>query len=289
VGTVGIAPTILNMVGVDGGKYGMSGGSLIPDMTGAPCDPEREIVSEIRYGRLRPPNVRALIGNRYKLMQNVNTGSYRLYDIEKDPRERRNLARKKPERLKEMKQRLLSWIEVYSNKELVSIIKDLTFDELPDHAEPVSARFANGMELVGIDFGEREVSRNVIPPLQVFMRTDRRIAEDCWIDFYLFDEDDEVRFHSSHPPVNGTFPVLRWPRGRIVNDTFVFELKRKQMKGGKLGVGTYYSRVGVSCDEVPVNAVSGTTDGEGRVPTGEFRVMRAKPPKRISKGEYDGN
>ncbi|MCP4604837.1 MAG: sulfatase-like hydrolase/transferase [Proteobacteria bacterium] len=270
-GHIDLPPTMLNLMGIDGGKYGMSGASAIPDMTGAPCPSDRQIVMEIRYGPRSAPNVRGLVGHEWKLVQNVHLGTYRLYNILKDPGELRNLARRNRSKFREMKKQLLSWTEVYSNRELVDIIKQLTFDRLPDGAEHANGKFENGMEVVGMDFGDRQISVNLRPNLQLYMRTKKRVDARCKAVFSFVDNDGETRVESWHRFLHGTLPVKRWPLGRVVKDGFVFRIARGKLKPGKYG-----ARMGLKCDKKRIPAVSGNIDENGRVRLGEFQVIRDK-------------
>ncbi|MCK9462073.1 MAG: sulfatase [Proteobacteria bacterium] len=274
VGHVDLAPTILNLVGIDGGKYGMSGASLLPELDGAACPKDREIVLEMRYGRLSAPNLTALVGDKYKLEMNNSLRSFRFTDLEADPDERKNSRSQHPEEYRAMRERLLAWTEVYGNRELADIVARLTSDAPPAGAERVDAEFENGLELVAIDFGERRVSSDESPDLQFYLRTSERIRAECRIEFFLVDGDGDVRFKSSHPPVAGTFPLRLWPLGRIVNDGYGFEFRTKQMKGGRVGTGEYDARVGIECDGEEVRAVAGDVDRRGRVRVGKFRVAK---------------
>jgi arylsulfatase A-like enzyme len=271
-GHIDLAPTILNLVGIDGGKYGMSGATLLPELSGAACDEDREIVLEMRYGRLTAPSVTALLGYRYKLVMNNTLRTFQIFDLEKDPDELRNVAGREKERLEAMKSRLLAWNEVYANREIAEIISRLTSASPPASAERVDAVFENGVELVAIDFGERRVSMDVSPDLQLFMRTSKRVRDDCDVLFFLDDDDGDVRFESKHPFINGTFPVRQWPLGRVVNDGFAVEIRSKQMRNGKLTNGEYEARIGLECDGAEIPAVKGDVDGDGRVRVGRFRV-----------------
>jgi arylsulfatase A-like enzyme len=281
-GHVDLAPTILNLVGIDGGKYGMSGATLMPDLTGAPCPKDREIVLEMRYGRLSAPSLTALVGVRYKLEMNNSLRTFRFTDLEADPEELRSDAAAHPEQFEGMKRRLLAWNEIYGNRELADIVSRVTSKSPPAAAERVDAEFDNGVELVAIDFGARRVSMDDSPDLQLYLRTRERVRDDCEIRFFLVDGEGRDRFESSHPPVTGAFPLRRWPLGRIVDDGYGFELRSKLMKRGRLGAGEYGARIGIVCDGREVPAVRGDVDGRGRVRVGKFRVE-----KREKGGEAD--
>jgi arylsulfatase A-like enzyme len=110
VRTIDIAPTILDLLGLEPHPR-MSGKSLLPLAKGQTEPDERVVVSEGRGSR-------AIMHGKYRLI--TRTGDARitiqgnetreseveLYDLESDPGERHDLAKKKPEVVAEMKARL---------------------------------------------------------------------------------------------------------------------------------------------------------------------------------------
>jgi hypothetical protein len=280
MGHVDLPPTILNLIGIDGGKYGMSGSSLVPDMLRSKCSSDREMVMEIRYGRLTAPNLRALIGKRWKLVTNIHKGTYQLYDLENDPNENKNVSSQYPEKYKEMKDRLLAWTDVYANREQVEIMRQLVSDDPPAGAEKVFAGFENGIDLVAVDFGKRLIVGEQDPDYQLYFRARKRERGACKIHFFLVDEDGNKRFETKHPPVAGTFPFARWPIGKTVNDGFCLEIFGSLTKGGKLLDGRYGARVGISCDGDTVRAVGGDFDSEGRASVGFIDMIKRGKKKK---------
>jgi hypothetical protein len=265
-----IAPTLLNLIGVDGKDHGMSGGTLVPEMTGVPCDREREIVVEMRYGPRSAPNKRALIGRRWKLRMNVKTGTFRLYDLERDPRERRNVAKKYPKKVAEMKRRLLAWSDIYANRELLEIRKENVTSELPPSAERWDIRFANGMEVVGVDLGEREVSRDAPLDAVYYLRTPERVRESCVIAHSIVNDGGKTLIKEAHPPIAGTFPVRQWPLDAIVIDGFALEVRKGSVHGD------LELRLSLECDGEEVPVERGEVDERGRALLGSLDVKRVK-------------
>jgi arylsulfatase A-like enzyme len=275
VGHIDLPLTVLNLFGIDGGDYGMSGETLIPDMTGLPCDPDREIGMEIRYGRLNAANHKAIVGNRWKLMLNVKNGTYKLFDLANDPGEKHNLVSDNPVKFEEMKRRLHDWAEVQVNAEHADILKRLTMDELPAKAERLDAAFKNGLELVGMDFGSRSTNYFDLANLQLFLRTPRRLKQECMIIFDIVDDAGETRHTTKHPPVKGLLPLKRWPLGKIVTDSFVYQLARSRIRSKVLEFRAYDIRLSLKCDGKKVPVERGDTDDKGRVKAGQIEMKRA--------------
>jgi hypothetical protein len=224
----------------------------------------------MRYGARSAPNLRALVGTRWKLTLNVKTGTYRLYDLENDPGEKRNVARSNKKIYREMRKRLTAWSDIYANREIAEIRKQVVVEELPQEAERTDIRFANGIELVAVDFGERLVNRDTPLDVKFYLRTSERLRGECRIYHYLVDDEDEVVHKEGHAPITGTFPLKYWPLDQIVVDGFALETRSGKIRG-QLDV-----RVNLRCDKEWVSATTGEIDGNGRASIGGLRVTPRK-------------
>ena len=108
VGLVDLAPTLLDLAGfVPPGMPQMDGVSLAPILRGEePAKVDNgEAYSVMLADRSVSRTIRALVAGRYKLIEEEGR-SPELYNLLRDKKEKRNLAKEKPEILREMQERM---------------------------------------------------------------------------------------------------------------------------------------------------------------------------------------
>jgi arylsulfatase A-like enzyme len=110
---IDLAPTILELAGVPV-PPGLHGRSLVPELFGAEPDVREPILIELAEDSHNPPR-RALIQGSLKLIE-FEHGKYELYDLDRDPEEKQDLAKSHPTELADMKRRLA---ERYSTLQVV--------------------------------------------------------------------------------------------------------------------------------------------------------------------------
>ncbi len=108
VGLVDLAPTLLELAGYEApGMPAMDGLSLAPELFGLRKDAlgMGEAYSVMITDRSVLEDQAALISGRYKLVERPGS-SYRLFDMNKDPKEQKDIKEEAPELLRSMKARL---------------------------------------------------------------------------------------------------------------------------------------------------------------------------------------
>lgn len=102
VGNLAVAPTILDALGIDPSQRGFAATSLLPLIKDPTAEVEPVVAS---WGALR-----AIRLGKHKLIQDLATGAYELYDIETDPAEQHDIATQAPEVAQQLRRALSNWL-----------------------------------------------------------------------------------------------------------------------------------------------------------------------------------
>ncbi len=270
---VDVAPTILNLVGIDGGRHGMTASTLVPHLLDS-CDSDREITAEIG-------DYRVLVGPRYKMIYRTKSQTYQLYDIVADPREAQDISAERPEVIEQMKERLFAWEEYRASKQIVKALDDSVVDQVPASAQPLNVKFENGIEMVAIDMGDRRITIDEPLRIALYLRTTERVQQTCRVKVVLnLDRKRaKIRGVGSHEPVGSSLPFIYFPVNRIVED--VFHLAWKGQEGRMKG------SLALQCEGKHIEALPGPNVWKrGWVSIGEIEVSK-KPGVALSPPSID--
>ena len=130
---IDIMPTILDMLGMPPFE-GLQGYSLLPSIEGKPANNSRPVFCETILGgfqstkEMEEIRLRCVRTKEWKLIYTntpasdvsrggLNEGKYELYNLSSDPKEERNVFENHPDVVKELKKKLLQWIETTTSKE----------------------------------------------------------------------------------------------------------------------------------------------------------------------------
>jgi arylsulfatase A-like enzyme len=97
---VDLAPTVLDLAGI-ADDTGARGTSLVPELFGAEGFPRPVLIDQPR-NPYYPPR-RAFIDGRHKLHHAVDSNTYRLFDLDRDPKETNDLADGEPDLFKKVR------------------------------------------------------------------------------------------------------------------------------------------------------------------------------------------
>lgn len=155
VSNLDVVPTIAALCGIDVGSAAFEGRSLVPGIFYGETDPERVVFAETNY----PVPIRAAVSATWKLVFNMKSNFYELYDLVKDPMEKVNVASSAPADLARMKQIMDAWLErvVFSrdvNMNQVALRMQkvlLPGPPSPTHATPGLSLDKGAIEVLGYD------------------------------------------------------------------------------------------------------------------------------------------
>ncbi len=265
---IDVTPTLLDLARIDRGREQLSGASLVPELLGME-DAGREIVTEVRY----PSAMRALVGPRYKLTENMRTGTVALYDLSQDPGEIRDVASDHAAIAQRMRSKLKAWHAHFAGVEMEKALADVLVDRLPREADRLDIRFANGIELVGVDLGKRlATADDTNLRTRFFLRATRNIQSDCRVrvQFYLKGRPGALKGCGEHVPGGGLVPFTLFPRNALVEDTITLRYKG--------GTGDAEGRLAIVCNRRAVRPRAGPNVlRDGRVDIGKVRIQRDSP------------
>jgi arylsulfatase len=97
-----LVPTLLDLLGLPVPGQGFEGRSLLPRLNGAPPG------GELAFTMIN--NRRAVADNRYKLLADLRSGSWQLFDLQSDPAERRDVKETTREPFDRLRRELRAWL-----------------------------------------------------------------------------------------------------------------------------------------------------------------------------------
>lgn len=246
---IDVAPTITNLFGIDGGAHGFSGATLLADLEEGGCDPDREAVAELRFEPTH--ELRALIGRRYKLVQNMTAGTFHLYDLVADPGEHADVRAENAAVFERMKARLLQWTEHVAGEEFATRLAQATVRRLPRRVTRYGTRFGKAIELVGVDLGNRVMTEETAVRVHLYWRVDRTPPRDCQVYLrFMEGRGSRLVIGRKQVPFNDVIPFERFPHDRILVDVTGAAYRGRRSQDLRV-------RVGVECGGTALPAVGG--------------------------------
>jgi arylsulfatase A-like enzyme len=107
VSNLDVVPTLAELAGIDVKDLSFEGRSDVPAIFYGKEDRDRIVFAETNI----PQPQRAAISEKFKLIYYMTTNIYELFDLEKDPGEKENIAAKNHEAMQAMKAALDAWLE----------------------------------------------------------------------------------------------------------------------------------------------------------------------------------
>ncbi len=141
VSLVDLAPTLLELAGVDPSGRGFEGRSLVPLLSGL-APPPAHVFLEVDYEGaeegapgLATTRKKAVVAGSFKLIRDDRTGAIELYDLENDPDERTDLVSRDPSRAAELSSVLERHLAELTAGARIAEERSFTDEELDDLRE----------------------------------------------------------------------------------------------------------------------------------------------------------
>jgi arylsulfatase A-like enzyme len=215
-----IFPTIADMAGIDISDLAIEGESLVPQIFYGRDANERIIFAETNF----PDPLRAVISSRYKLIFNLKANYYELYDLVKDPWEKKNIYAQDKADGARMKGVLDEWLDrVYYARDPMSQAQRVRMEQFllaaapkPQHAAPAQTA---DLQVVGWDGSTGPVPPGkdvvftvfltVVKPTPIAYRIEADLGTGALVS-------RQVRT----PAGDGIFPTSKWKPGEYVKEGF---------------------------------------------------------------------
>ena len=219
VSPLDVLPTIADLAGIDVGDLALEGESLVPQLFYHRDARYRTVYSETNW----PEPLRAAISDDYKLIVNLKTNVYQLYDLKADPWEKKNVYGRDAKGSAKMKERLDAWLDrVFYSRDAASQAQQnrakFLLDRPPAPEHPVDAAWAGAIRLLGWDGGAAALKPGGDLAVTVYLRSEAATSAHYKLELQVVGAAGQVLRHEKAPG-DGTFPTARWRPGDLVKDT----------------------------------------------------------------------
>jgi hypothetical protein len=181
------------------------------------------LYEEITPDGLLPFQQKALYAPPWKVLWDVQRGTWELFDLAHDPHEIRNLFDDQPDTAQAMRARLLGWVEgAGTGRRVDDIINAARLPSEPAMQVPMHVRFGNVAELLGYDALTPSVPIGGVVRLNLYLRVLSRTDVPLWLSVNFQPEDGGdsgwPHFNAIHYPIGGRYPTTQWIPGEILRD-----------------------------------------------------------------------
>jgi arylsulfatase A-like enzyme len=228
VSPLDIMPTLAELASIDISDLSIEGRSLVPELFYGRDSKERVVFAETNW----PDPLRAAVSRGYKIILNLKSNTYQLFDLRNDPREQNDVWTKETAAGKWMKDVLDEWLDrVYFSRDGTSQAQQQRSTVLlrtaPKPETHVDALAGRAIEVLGwdVDGGPHVPGGDVA--LTVYFHT-ASVTDQSWrIEVSL----DGTQSKQVKLPADGTFPTNRWRAGEYERETFRLHIP-PEVRGG---------------------------------------------------------
>jgi arylsulfatase A-like enzyme len=238
VGNIDIAATLLHAAGL--AEPGLPGRSLL-DYAGGLRDDQRYIFSEKTFGGSKGLGGRihkSATGKRWKYIYQFTEGREQLFDLDKDPREKSDVATQHRQMATKLRALLLDFMEQTSMALYEERVSPFVLDKLPAEVPACKATFGGGsLKCVGVRHAlKRDGRRGQVLQVELFLKVVKKLPKDYRLQLVLRDPKGRVITKKVAWPLGGLLPSSRWTPGKVYLERFELPLKA----GAKGPVGSLW-------------------------------------------------
>ncbi|MBI4508353.1 MAG: sulfatase-like hydrolase/transferase [Deltaproteobacteria bacterium] len=244
VSPMDIFPTMAELAGIDISDLSLEGESLIPQLFYGRDAKHRTVFAETNW----PDPLRAAVTHDYKLVFNLKTNIYQLFDLRSDPWEKKNLWGKDGPGTQRMKDVLNEWLDrVYFSRDPANQAQEARAKVLmtgrPKPQQPADATLVPSIRLIGWDTAVPEINAGNELQLTVYLEalkpTETIFKLEASASPIPFDAPLVKRMMAGNPgsvrqeknPADGTFPTTRWKAGDFIKETFTLRVPKEWQPG----------------------------------------------------------
>ena len=248
VSPLDILPTVTDLAGGDSSKLDLEGESLVPQLFYGKDLVDRVVFAETNYNS----TLRAAVTEKFKLIYKLEANLYELYDLERDPWEKKNIRSANTTAFQEMKGYLDDWLErVYYDRDADSNQVMYKLRDVLVTGEPTPI---NRVEGLSFDDGRISVTGwHTTKPavavgdqiqVTVYLSVNDRPSDDFRLQIAGWWDGAQPRSVGEvHSPLrlagNGLFPTSRWRKGDVIRERFKLTVPQrwKLAKPDTMGLG----------------------------------------------------
>jgi arylsulfatase A-like enzyme len=221
-----LTPTVLNLVGAPVPDP-MPARSLVPFFASdAEPDPDRLLFAEVVPDGLYSFDIKMIRRGQEKLHWWVQDGTYQLFDLERDPRERHDQSDARRDDALELLGLLQAWVAETNRPEnrTDAFVDEHRLRAAPDPmTHPLDLRFPGLFTVLGCDLPQRELHPGETVDLTCYYRVDSETELDLWfrVEFQVQGPPGyrvPPHFHALHYPLQGRYHTTHWRAGEILAD-----------------------------------------------------------------------
>ena len=217
VGLIDLLPTLVNLCRIPG-KYDFEGDSLVPQLVkGVEPRPDRPIFAEVQVGFHNSHVINAVTTRDYKLIYDVTYNTYQLFDLQRDPDEKFDVADRVPVELNRMKGLLYAVMERATLPAMQEEIRASIIKAAPPTPGVTQVSFEDKIQFLGFQVHPDRPRAGDVMVFSWYVKALAKMPQDYKFIVRLKGSRGGF-FDLKHIPVRGQYPTSKWVPGQIIRD-----------------------------------------------------------------------